>query len=726
MSVYHTGPISSYVAPAQPAQSFQLADVLRLVHARRSLILRITVCVIGLTLLVVLALPNTYATSASIVLEQRKNSVTDLSSVIQPLTIDPATLQNQIQILTSRDLAAQVIADLKLYDDAEFNPATGSNPILALKSALNPRNWFAAAKPASVAAQERLRDDIVSEFLDHLSVGAEGLSTTLTIAFSSRDPEKASRIANSIAENYVNNQITTKVDAAQSTASWLTQRVHELSQQIQVEEEAIQKYKAENNLADTNTGLQGAPTPLVDQQIAAISTQLLQSKTDLAEKEAIYNRVDLLVKSGNVGDVSTVVSSPLISQLRSQQATLISQAADLSTRYGPLHPSLQAIETQKRELDSKIAQEAIRVASSASNDVVVARAHVKALQDALNQSENKADSQNMARVKLKALEANESSTRTTYEAFVSRLRGIQNQDTVQIAEARIISRAPIPDSPAAPKRALIVGASLPVGLLVALLVVLFLERFGFSAATPNSRQPQINLATPAFGSNSMRSAFSPSPAHRSYAGPPVIAHIPNATAPGAADFIVDWPQSAFSHAIVGLVGHLSQSRFVVIATPEPGTGGSIVAAALARAAAMMGRKVLLIEADGQAHAAKIMRLAPPAGLADVLLNRVAFPHAIAKDPRSNAFVLGNARAPRNVSSMFASTQMAAFANYLRTACDLVIIDAGSLSGGGAAATSHQADITLVVGTPDSLRRTETMQALAPLGQSTAIGIVVTH
>ena len=43
----------------------------------------------------------------------------------------------------------------------------------------------------------------------------------------------------------------------------------------------------------------------------------------------------------------------VIVQLRSQQADLIRQEADLSSKYGPLHPKLVAVQAQKRELDSQ-------------------------------------------------------------------------------------------------------------------------------------------------------------------------------------------------------------------------------------------------------------------------------------------------------------------------------------------------------------------------------------
>lgn len=722
MPAYRTQTHLPYAA-RQPAQSFQLADLLVLIRVRQSLILRIALCVIALAVLVALALPNVYSTTASIVLEQRKNSITDQASVISPLTIDPAMLQNQIQILSSRDLAAQVIGNLKLYDDPEFNPARGGSPVSVLLTAINPRSWFAVPKAPTLSSQQLMRDDIVSSFLSHVSISAEGLSTTLTVSFTSQDAEKAARIANAIADTYVANQVNSKVYAAQSTANWLDERVHDLSQQIQADEGAIQKYKTDNKLSDTNTSLAGI-SPVVDQQIAAINTQLIQAQADQAEKEAINAQVDSLVKAGNVADVSTVVSSPLISQLRSQQADLIQKGADVSARYGPLHPEYQAIEKQKRDLDTKIAQEAVRVASSASNEVMIARARVAALHASLGATTNQAGGQNMARVQLMAMEANADSTRKTYADYVARLRGAQNQDAIQNAEARVISRAPIPDSPAAPKRALIVGASIPAGFLLGILTALLLERFGFPTNV-RGPQPMRNLATPAFTSASMRAAYSPPPAQPVYTGPPVIADIADAAAPNAADYILAYPQSAYTHAVANLARRfLGSVRFLAVATIEPGHVGGTLTVALARAAAAMGQKVLVIEADAHAIAGKAMRVSAQAGLADLLLSRVAFAGAIAKDPRSNVYVLSAAHAPKNVASMFASAQMHDLAQYLQETCDLVIVDAGAIAGGNALAVSRQMDAMLIAATPDALRRPSATQALGLASQGPAPGLVI--
>ncbi len=455
-------------SPHRPNRAFSSA-ISRAWRERRALMRNVALAtVVAATVVVLMLLPTMYTTSASVMLDPRKNNVADLSSVLSQLPTDPASLQNQIQILTSRDLATHVIAKLHLYDDPEFNTALNHSATANFLAAIDPRNWI---RSATTPDENSARDKIVDTFLKNVSVSAEGLSTTLTVTFSSRDPAKAASIANMLVDTYIEDQIAANRNVGGKTTAWLVNRTQELAQQLQTQEAAVQRYKADHNLNETADG-----TSFADQQITAISNQLVLAKADLAEKQATSDRVQALMKAGDTADVSQILASPLIVQLRTQQGALIAQESDLNTKYGPRHPKMVAMETQKKDLQDKISTEVNRLAGSISNDVVVARAQVGSLQGSLAQAEKQAGTQNLVRVNLRALQSNAQSTRTMYEAFVTRLRETQDQDVIQTPDARVISRAPVPSAPSSPKRTLIFIASIPAGLMLGLLAALLAER----------------------------------------------------------------------------------------------------------------------------------------------------------------------------------------------------------------------------------------------------------
>ena len=459
--------------PASTAETpFGVADFLRVVDERRGLIRNVALCFCALTLLVLFCLPTLYSSSAVVMLEQRKNNVADLSSVLSALPTDAASVQDQIQLLSSRALAERVIGKLKLYDDPEFNPALDTNAAPEIGDfvhLLNPANWDAQRPPADATSQH---DAIISAFLDRLDVSALGLSTSITVSFTSRDPAKAALIANTLADAYMEDQVDTKVAAARAATRWLTDRMHQLAAQVQSGEKAIAEYKAANNLVDSAQG-----NSLVDQQLVAINALLVTAQSDLAEKKATYDRVQAMVRSGDTagrfggGCLALDRAAAHPGRLSDTSGGRPFDEVWPEPPQDDCDPHPEA-RSRRQDFPGGTARRRIR-----SPAIWQSRAPMSTRsRRVLAREEKLAAGDDLARVKLNALVANLASTRTMYESFVTRLRATQDQDDIENPESRIISRAPIPAAPSSPHRLLFFAASLPAGLLLGVLVALLAER----------------------------------------------------------------------------------------------------------------------------------------------------------------------------------------------------------------------------------------------------------
>lgn len=664
MSTHAPGPVT----PNPPERPFGMAEFLRLLSERRRLIRNVTLATVALTAAVMFTLPTLYSTSAVVQLDPRKNNVADLSSVLSALPTDPSSVQNQIQLLSSRDLAAKVVDKLKLYADPEFNPALapeGGSPF-------NPLQLF-SGKTASRPQQQR--DAVIDAFLKRLDVAALGLSTSFEITFTSKDAGKAARIANGLAQSYTEEQIAVKAEAARQASAWLSERMAQLAAQVQQQEAAVQLYKAEHDLVESADG-----KSLVDAQLLAINEQLITARSDLAEKRAAFERVSALSKTGNAADVTPVVTSKMIGDLRTQEAVLVRQEAELATRYGPNHPKMVSIRNEKRDLSAKIAREVAGIAGSMQSELEVARAHVGAIEASLARVTRQARNENMTRVKLKALEANLGSTRTIYESFVTRLRSVQDQDDLQIPEARVISTAPVPDAPSSPHRKLFIAASLPGGLLLGILIALLLERFGVPAAAalaaiPKSRpQPKAESPAPPAGAAPAFATVKPPPVAAGPVLPPVLAELAASSDMRLADWVLDHPGSPYGQSLAAILGTILPQRkggalVAVLTAPGPDGGQSVAALALARLAARSGLRTLLIDAD-------CGRLAPatPGGGLSAVVQGAPFAGALLRDRRSPVYCL--AASPE--VWRYAAGTMAG----IRQRCDLVLINAAPVGAAG--------------------------------------------
>jgi len=631
-----------------------ILDFMRLVRVRRRIIIGTTLIIVALVALTVMQLTPKYTASAVVLLDQRQNNAATNDEALTALSNDQPTVQNQVQIISSLELAGRVVDKLHLDQDQDFNPKHGAS----ILSYLNPLKWFPGHNNARAVAEgiSPERSALLHKFLDGLAVKPVGLSTALSISYTASDPYKATRIADAVADAYVEDQLEAKFQATQKATQWLSGRIQELSKQAEAADAAVQRYKADHHM---NTPVNGVS--VVEQQTADINSQLVLAKAALAEKQANYSSLLSLQRSGQAANSAQVLASPLIATLRANETDLNRQLAQLSTKYLPSHPKILDLQAQKQNLEAKIDEEIQRVVESVHNDVSSAGAHVASLQASLAELEKQNAGQDESSVQLTALQSTATSTRSMYEAFLGRLNQTQDREGIQTPDARVISQAEIPDAPSFPRKGLAIAVSIPAGLMLGLMLAFLVERIDVGFRSSSQLEDLLHL--------------------------PVIAMIPEVRRTGEAasthiaDLVVDKPMSAFAEAARSIQLGLSLAnidrapKIVLVTSSVPGEGKTTVATSLARIAAGTGLKTVIVDCDMRRPAAtKIVDTAPQAGLVEALRGTVPLDHCLAKDPKSSALVIPCLSTPPNPSDVLTSKAMQTLIARLNEAFDFIVID----------------------------------------------------
>ncbi len=656
-------PIDHGGEPEQPdaGGGFDLTALLQMARVRQRIILGTAAVVFTLVAIVVFHTTPLYDSSAIVMVDNRQNRVADMDAVLSGLNTDETTIENQIQILRSRNLMGRVIDKLHLDREPKSAPTAPDFLATAIRYA-NPLHWFGSASGARTPQQEQAdaREGLIDGLLGSETVTAIGASSAMQITYRDADPRRAAKLANAIADAYVEDQLNAKFEATQKTSQWLADRLQQLSQQMQTADADVQQYKAEHNITQTQDG-----GSLLDQQLVQLNGQLVAARSALAEAQAKYARVKALQSSGRAEDVAQVFQSGMISQLRQQQADLLRQKAQLATVYGPRHPQMLDIESQIRNIDEKIKEEVQRVVETVANDVSVASAQVSSLENSLHELEGKSDVQNKAGVKLAELQARASSAHQLYEAFLGKFKETQGQEGVQAPDARIISRAVVPGGPSVPNKRRALELALAGGLALGFAFAWLAERLdaGFRTVSQVER------------------VF----------GVPVLSTLPEL--PGvskrdehAADRIVDKPLSMYAEAVRGLQMGLVLSnvdkrpKMVLITSSVPDEGKSTVALSLARTAARADQKVLLVDCDLR-HPTLAGALGLPEsgkGLVEVMGGQARLEDCVIRDPRSNLWVLPTFRSAGHPPDMLGSATMEKLLQKLQADYDMVVVDSAPI------------------------------------------------
>jgi uncharacterized protein involved in exopolysaccharide biosynthesis len=617
---------------------------------KRWRILRPTILVGLVTFLVVQVITPRYQSESRVIVESRDNIFLRPEAdkdLIDRNTADQESVTSQAQLILSRDLAKDVIAKLKLNELPEFDSTIGG--VSLVKAVLGMLGII--KNPASMTPEER----VLEAYYDRLTVFPVEKSRVIVIDFLSEDPELAARVANTIADDYLQLQRRVKQEQAQNAGQVLAGQIDILRKKVVEAESKVEAYRAKSGLFVGNNN-----TTLSAQQLGDMNTQLAASRAQKADAEAKARLIRDMLKSGQPIESSDVLNSELIRRLSEQRVTLRAQLAEQSSTLLDNHPRIKELKAQIADLDGQIKQEAATIARSFENDAKLASARLDSQTASLDQLKSVAATTNVDDVQLRELERDAKSQRDLLENYLAKYREATARDTANSApaDARVISRGTVSNVPAYPKKVPAVLIATLTTLVIAVGFVLTKEL----------------LAAP-MGGVPVRQAPPPSEAVTSRVTAALNA-IRNKNAPQPAPV----PVSSLDDVTATLQYDGGTDRPVAVFGAAQGMDTSWTALKIARALAANSRVVLV--GLGSADSAIRATSTEPAasGLAELAARTASFRDIITKDRQSSLHLISSGQQPTARSENLVAPNMATSFEALARGYDRVIIAAGAIFG----------------------------------------------
>lgn len=632
------------------ARLIDLRRVFSAIKRRRWWILTGLCTVLGLTAAAYFAAPKTYSAGSVLALDRRVDELVAGQNQQASLVTDSATVDTAVQVLTSTDLAGEVVDQLHLSSTARNADGT----------------------PVSAA---RARQAAISQIRSGLQVKRTGVSYAIIVSFVSSDPQLAARVPNAIVDRYIADQRGDKERARSQESALLRDRIDRLRGQVIQAEAAVARYRAATNLIDVQKD-----STAVQQEISVLNTQLAGAQADRAAAQARLNALRTTAAQSEASNV--------LRDLRTQQAQLSAQRADLAGRYGSLHPDLARTERQLSDVNNNIAAEIVRVRASALADLQVAEGRAGAIRSSLSRAHGGLAAGNAASVQLAELQRNADSVRGLYQALLERYRGSVAGQGTDKSNAYVISHASVPGAPTSPKPAMYAGGGLLAAILASALLVLILELL--ESGLKSRADVESGLGVPVIGIV------------------PDLATVPGAAVSsrnpmGPANYLIDHRGSVFGEAFRSIRGALRIGRegavkTLAVTSALPGEGKTTTAICLARSAALAGQRVVLVDCDVRRRASsRTMIGRVESGLTAVLKGDASVESSLLKDEASGAYILGQGTSDDTDYDLLTAPAMQSLIADLGRKFDFVVLDtAPVLPLAEARAVAGMADAVLFV------------------------------
>jgi uncharacterized protein involved in exopolysaccharide biosynthesis/Mrp family chromosome partitioning ATPase len=640
---------------------------------KKARIIAFTALVAIAAVVVVNMITPRYSSEARVLLEARQNVFlrAEADKQIERTPVDAETVLSQTQVISSRNLAREVIRKEGLTQKPEFN--SGASIFRTLLGVIG-----IGRNPSTMTVEERT----LEAYYDRLSVNVVDKSRVISIVFSSADPNLAASVANTVASTYLTMQQAAQQQQTREASQWLAGEIGNMRAKVADAESKIEEYRAKQNLyGGTNN------SSLPSQQLTEINSQIATARGQEADLEARAKQLRALLKSGRSIEASDIANSETMRRLTEQRVALRAQLAEQSSTLLDQHPRIKELRAQVAELDSQIRAEGERLARQLENDAKVASDRVASLQQSLDQVKKLASRTNEQDVELRALEREAKTQRDLLESYLAKYREAVARDNINAAppEARVISTASAAIKPAYPRK-------LPIVLIAAFAALTLSAGFtvtsemlspsaGYSyPAAPYMTAPSLAPAMPAVAVASPPFVSPVPPVQPMQAAPhvpaePHVLQYPPSVAPMRAplsvstmDQIIGWTRQS------GAAG-----RRVAVAGSDRNVGTTYAAITLARALAQQS-SVALIDLAFSAPNLSVLSTDPNApGIAELLRGTASFGEVITRDQFSSVHVVATGDAAGEGAALASAPMLPAIVDALLQSYDFVIIDAGAIA-----------------------------------------------
>jgi capsular exopolysaccharide synthesis family protein len=573
--------------------------------------------------------------------------------------------QTQYKILKGRDLTKRVVAKLALGDVPEFNgtmtpPATPLSLMLDLRRRFLALLWRQEPAPAPAEAPKASASPdesaLVGAFIGRVSVDPVRGSRLVDVSFDSMDPKFAAKAANTLIEEYVNQNLQVKLQTSENMLTWLEKELANQQGKVEESERALAEYRDKQNALSLDD-----KQNIVLSRLNQLNDAVTKAKMTRVQKETQYSQVKTLLPAVGL-DTLPVDSVPLVAQnaqiqsLKGKLIELQHQKVQLSERYGEKHPALQNVVAQIQDTQRQLNLEVTKALQSVKNDYDTAVLEERTLSQNLEAA--KADAQDLSRksVGYNVMEREAKSNRQVYESLLQREKELRVSSNSRSNNVRLVDRAEVPKVPLTPTGRRTWLMSFAIGLVMAVGVAFGLDYMNDTIKTPEDVTRRLKL--PFLG-------LVPSVRGDKH---PVLAssHVPH-------DF-----GEAFRSLRTSLMSRFPAdgTKTLLITSAQPLEGKTTTACNIAMALAYGGARVLLIDGDMRRPGLhRPLQLTNERGLSQVLIGQARVRDVIQRTVDPNLLAITAGRTPPNPSELLASERMKTLlSNLSHGPFDWIVID----------------------------------------------------
>ena len=439
-----------------------LRDYLFVLLKRKWLILSLVLVVTSLVTIQAFRAPSIYAGETTIRIEQKPPNVLQTKEIVIAGQSDPNFWGTQLKLLENPALARQVVLTLDLqHNPAFFGGQTQGGVFSSLRRVFSKPKKVNESPAVStgltvVGESEVAGGSLTPEQLAELEPYEDAIiagemvepvpqTNLVRIRFVHSDPELAQKVANTLAEVFVNNNLERSTMGSTKAEDLLAREIANLQTKIKHDQEAQWNYAKSHNLPlvnDTAGNLEAT-------RLATLSGQLLTAEN---ERKYLQAQLEAARKERDPFSIPDVNSSGRVEKLRDRISALKERRDALLIVYTVEWPEVKKIDAQLKGLEEELDKAPSEIVTSIQRKYEAAVSRENLLRRSYEQQKGTTTQQTRDQIDLLAMSQELETNRQILNTLLQRQREFQVTNGDRSNEVSIATFSRLPRSPIGPQR----------------------------------------------------------------------------------------------------------------------------------------------------------------------------------------------------------------------------------------------------------------------------------
>ena len=329
----------------------------------------------------------------------------------------------QFRVLKSRGLGEKVLERLKLKDQPPFKDAPDPGAL----------------------------------FMEHITIDPVPESRLVLVGATLPDAKEAALWANTLADVYIEQTLSSRVESARRASAWLQERLAATQQSMRdAQDRLFKSYQTQDLFVPegSQSAVTTSITRLNEDQVASAGRRIVLDA-------ALRQVAQMQARGQDLDTVPQVAADELYLGLSGQVSALNQERTRLLEKYKSGHPDVQKVEAQIAQLKEARGERATQLVRGMRAELAQLESREAEIRGAIDAQKAQAATQSRKGAELDALRKEAESSKNLYEVLLQKLNESDIAASIRENNVSLVERAAVPSSPVRPDKKRIAGRRRP-------------------------------------------------------------------------------------------------------------------------------------------------------------------------------------------------------------------------------------------------------------------------